>query len=342
VTLPAGGSLLRALLALLVVLLVSASPGGQGAAPTLEELASEGHLELDAALAATGSIVPGQKLTVSLTIATDRWFAGGTRISLPEVAGLVMLQTEHFATNASELRGGQGWVLQRWTLDAYPQRAGEFTIPAITVRVKVNAGGAGEVEGTLATEPLAFTVTLPAALEGVAQWVAAPEFTVSQRFDRSLEGLQVGDAFEREIEFTATDVMAMMLPGLAVVESPGLAAYPAPPVLENSSNRGQTRASRRQRISYVVQAGGQYQLPAEDFFWWDTTRGELQVLSLPATEITVGAAAVAGAARGGPAVAGPPPPAPGATYPVAVDTGEAVAGNRPAAPARAAGATQPR
>jgi hypothetical protein len=138
-------------------------------------------------------------------------------------------------------------------------------------------------------------------LADVAQWVAAPDFSVSQRFDRSLEGLQVGDAFEREVVFEASDVMAMMLPTFTADELPGLAAYPAPPVLENSNNRGQSRASSRQKISYVVQAEGQYQLAPADFFWWDTTRDELHVLSLPATAITVGAGAgpVAGTATAG-------------------------------------------
>lgn len=280
-------SLTRLLRGMLLVLAVAGAPG-IGAELTPQQLVSEGHLQLASSLAPSGDIVPGQKLTLSLTIATDRWFTGGTRIALPEVPGLVILQTEQFATNASERRGEQNWVLQRWTLDVYPQRAGQFTIPPITARVKVNAGDAGDVEGALRSTPLAFAVTLPPALADVARWVAAPAFSVSQRFDRSLENLQVGDAFEREILFEASDVMAMMLPTFDPEEIPGLAAYPAPPVLDNSSNRGQVRASRRQRISYVVQAEGQFRLAGADFFWWDTRQGELRVLSLPATVVAVG------------------------------------------------------
>jgi len=51
--------------------------------------------------------VPGQKVTLTLEIATDRWFAGGTRIGIPEVPGLVILQTEQFASNASETHNGR-------------------------------------------------------------------------------------------------------------------------------------------------------------------------------------------------------------------------------------------
>ena len=89
----------------------------------------------------------------------------------------------------------------------------------------------------------------------------------------------------------------MMLPHFTASQLPGLAAYPAPPVLENSSNRGQTLASRRQRIGFVVETQGHYVLPAQDYFWWDTTSAQLKLLSLPATEITVGAGTVAANSR---------------------------------------------
>ena len=269
-------------------LIVLAGPMAQAAATTIADLQAAGRLEISARLSPDEDIVPGQKLTLNLKIATDRWFSGGTRIVLPEVPGLVILQTEQFASNASERRGEQNWVIQRWTLDIYPQRAGDFTIPTIASQVQVNAAAGDDVSGTLASPPVSFSVAVPPALADVQQWVAAPDFAVSQQFDRSLDGLQVGDAFERTIVFQASDVMAMMLPSAPPGEFNGLASYPSPPVLENTNNRGQASASRTERVSYVVEAEGRYQLPALDFYWWDTTAGELQLISLPPQEIVVG------------------------------------------------------
>jgi hypothetical protein len=285
---PTGHGLKR--LALGALLLCAMAYSTLAPAATIAALQAAGRLQIDASLAPREGIVPGQKLTLTLTIATDRWFSGGTRISLPEVPGLVILQTEQFASNASERRGESSWVIQRWTLDVYPQRPGNFTIPPVKARLQVNTAD-GDVEGVLSSPGVQFTVSLPPALAGLEQWVAAPAFSVAQQFDRSLEALQVGDAFERVVTFEASDVMAMMLPSLPPEDNPGLAAYPAPPVLENSNNRGQIRASRSERISYVVQAEGRYLLRARDFHWWDTVRSELRLVSLPAVEITVGSGA---------------------------------------------------
>jgi hypothetical protein len=261
-----------------------------GIASSVEELQGAGRLQVASSISPTEDLVPGQKITLTLQIATDRWFTGGTRIGIPEVPGLVILQTEQFASNASENRDGVSWVVQRWTLDVFPQRAGDFTIPPIRVQVKVNADESDAIEGALYTLPIHFSTAVPEALANVGHWVAAPAFEVRQGFDRPLEALEVGDAFELEVVFEAEDVMAMMLPTVTPEKLPGLAAYPSPPVLNNSNNRGQARASRTQRISYVVEAQGQYLLPARDYFWWDTRSAQLQLLSLPATEITVGTA----------------------------------------------------
>ena len=264
------------------------------AATTVADLQAQGRLSIDASLSPTEDVVAGQKLALVIEIATDRWFSGGTRLAIPEIPGLVILQTEQFASNASETRGTQSWVLQRWTLDVYPQRPGHFTITPIRARVRLNAGESGDIEGELLSPATRFSASLPPGLEPDQRWVAAPTFSATQLFDRTLQGLEVGDAFERELRFEASDVMAMMLPVFTPDAQPGLGIYPSPPKLENISNRGEIRALRRQRISYVVEAEGEYRLPPEEFFWWDTTRGELQLVSLEEIVFTVGSAAGAG------------------------------------------------
>ena len=96
---------------------------------TLDDLIAAQRLTIATRLLPDDNIMVGQKLALEITIATDRWFKGGTRIRLPEVSGLVFLQTEQFASNASEQRQGQSWVLQRWSIDVYPRQEGSFAGP---------------------------------------------------------------------------------------------------------------------------------------------------------------------------------------------------------------------
>ena len=86
-------------------------------ATTVEELLDTNRLQLRSWLLPAQKIVPGQQIKLNIEIATDRWFTGGTRIKIPEIPGLVILQTDDFASNSSEQRRGQSWVVQRWSLE---------------------------------------------------------------------------------------------------------------------------------------------------------------------------------------------------------------------------------
>ena len=276
----------------LLALLYALATSFTAAATTVEELLDADRLQLRSWLLPAQDIVLGQQIKLNIEIATDRWFTGGTRIKIPEIPGLVILQTDDFASNSSEQRRGQSWVVQRWSLEIYAQADGQFKIPPITASVKVSGDNGLNIEGEVLAPALEFSAARPDALSRAEHWVAAPRYKISQSFDRTLDGLQVGDAIERQIDFRAGDVMAMMLPAFAEEGIEGLTAYPEPPVLNNNSNRGTVTASRTERIVYIAEEPGEYRLPAQDFYWWDTTTAQVQMLTLPSVDILVGAAGV--------------------------------------------------
>ena len=277
-------------LILLLIVLAAASSAPAGASTSPEDLVASGELTLDTSLSQVENIVPRQRVQLLVEVATARWFTGGTRITIPEVPGLVILQTEQFASNASEQRAGQTWVIQRWSLELYPQTEGTFTVPELVLNVSVSAGGAESAAGPVRAPGISFTATKPEIMATVDDWVAAPEFRVEQSLDKELDALAVGDAIERTVTFEARDVMAMMLPELPAASLDGVAAYPLPPTLENRNNRGVATAERVEMVSYVLQTPGDFRLPELEFAWWDTRNNTLQMVSLPAIEFSVAAA----------------------------------------------------
>ncbi|MEP1594257.1 MAG: hypothetical protein ABJK20_06780, partial [Halieaceae bacterium] len=172
----------RGLFTLFFLCLIATGSYSQNPERVPADLIAEGTLRVDSRLIPDTGIVPGQKLVLELKVATTRWFAGGTRITLPEVPGLVILQTESFASNASEQRNGESWVVQRWAVDIYPQGEGEFTLPAITLNVQVNDAQAGNIRGPVKAPAVGFAANIPAELEQAKHWVAAPQFKVDQTF----------------------------------------------------------------------------------------------------------------------------------------------------------------
>jgi hypothetical protein len=274
---------------LLLCIIYSAGPGSAIVnAETLEEFKRDGHIKVAVSVLPENDVVPGQKTQLIIEIATDTWFTGGTRITPPEVPGLVILQNEQFASNATEVQGATTWVIQRWALDIFPQREGEHTIQPVRLKIKTRGHDGNDLEGELYTPPTQLQVTLPEALAGLKNWVAASDFSVSREFDKSTGELVVGDAIAHSVTFEATGVMAMMLPQVSYSKPSGMSVYPDPPVLESSNNRGSLTAMRSRTITYVAEKSGSYSIPPEEFYWWDTTSGELKTASLPEVPLIVG------------------------------------------------------
>ena len=289
-----GGTLMR-FLSLLLLLALPASAG------TLDSLLAEDRLRVASWLEPAEEIVVGQEVRLVIEVSTPRWFAGGTRIGAPEIDGLVVLRRNEFALNLSRREAGDTWVVQRWELELYPQRSGEFALPPIQLELAVNDAEAGILRGQVQTEPLAFRVQLPAAMAGSGSWLATPSLSIRQRVDRDPANLVPGDAFTRVLEIEATYVTAMMLPEPDLSAPEGIAAYPAIPELENRSNRGEATAIRRQAVTYVVERAGQYRLPALSLTWWNTETRQRETTVLPELEIDAGAATPLASGTGLPA-----------------------------------------
>ncbi|MCB1684730.1 MAG: hypothetical protein R3E82_19660 [Pseudomonadales bacterium] len=227
-------------------------------------------------------IVARRQVDLYIEVATDGFFSGGTTIAEFEIPGVVVLRREQFAVNATRIKDGVSWAVQRWKIALYPQQSGFFEVPSIAVTV-VSGPSAQRIEA--ATEPFGFSVHLPGELSASGDWVAVPRLEVEEGYDRpesEFEALEPGDAVVRVVEMSARDTVAMMLPEIRFPAPPGVAVYRDPPRLEDSVNRGVSRASRRETVTYVIEKAGRYALPQVDIHWWDTDRDEPGRHSLPA------------------------------------------------------------
>jgi len=269
-----------------LLLLVAISPAG---ATTLEQLQRDGRLQIRTWITPASAVVARQQVLLHIEISTDRWFSGGTRIGHVDMRDAIVLQREAFAVNSTRREVTRTWAIQQWTLMIYPQRDGRFDIPAVAVNLSIAGDDGAPVKGTLYTEPLIFTTTLPAALQGIDEpWLVTTQFTVTEQYNRSLDSLDAGDALIRTIHMYAADVPAMMLPVITPETHDGLAVYAKPPQLVDHSDRGNYRAERTQMFTYVFEKPGAYELPARTFFWWNTASGMLESVRLEAQTLQVG------------------------------------------------------
>jgi len=253
--------------------------------------AEQPNIEISTALDPSDVVVPGQRVRLTITIATPRWFTRGTEISLPEVPGLILLRNQQFASNATERRGGESWSLQRWSIDAFPVEEGLLRIPPIELAVSVSTGPTTKQQATLKTPWLSIEARIPEALTGVDHWIASPSVVLEQTVETGDvvvgSSIPLGTAISRRLTISAQDVMAMMLPKAEAFSDPLLQTYPEPPVLQNRASRGALQARRSERTVWIASAPGTTVIPPTTLNWWNTDTGQLQVLSSEPVALTI-------------------------------------------------------
>ncbi|MBR9873154.1 MAG: protein BatD [Vibrionaceae bacterium] len=219
-----------------------------------------------------------EQVILTIEVATPRWFTGGTRIGSVEIPDVIAKQRNQLAINFTERKGGQTWSRQRWEVTLYPQVSGDFVVPPIAVGVQVSAPDGKNVSGTLYTQPIRFSASLPSGLlSDNTPWFAATHVDVKQEWATSSEPLKVGDAITRQITITAQDSLSVLLPDLLKGESNDrYQTYLQPHQLTDTQTRGDYQSTRTEQSVYVIQQGGELTLPAHEFQWWNSETQQLE------------------------------------------------------------------
>ena len=254
-------------------------------ADTIAQLQQEDKLRIRAWVEPEDNIIARQQVKLQIEVATDKWFSGGTRTGRFEIKDAIVMQREKFAVNSTRTVGDKSWTVQQWTLVVYPQRDGQFEIPAIPLQLSVAGDGIESIIGEVSTQPMTFEAMVPeqiisGQMQDNKNWLASNRFEVEESFNKATEELVPGDALIRTITFSADNLPAMMLPEIEVENVEGVAVYRKPPQLTDKVNRGEYIAERTEVITYVFEKAGEYELPKQIFFWWSLETNSLETIEL--------------------------------------------------------------
>ncbi|MFV2058231.1 MAG: hypothetical protein ACC707_17335, partial [Thiohalomonadales bacterium] len=256
-------------------------------ADTLSELQRADKLRIKAWIEPKQDITAKQQVKLHIEIATDRWFSRGVRFGQFEIEDAIVLQRDNFALNSTRNQNGKSWTIQQWTLVVYPQRDGEFVVPAIPVILSIAGENLQAITGRVYTKPMSFVASIPTKLKEINNWIASTRFEIKSSFNRPFEELKPGDALIRTIQLSADDLPAMMLPEVEAEDIPGIAIYKKSPVVADKVNRGEYLAERTESLTYVFEKAGDYRLPPLTYYWWNLESGALEVVELAAIPLRV-------------------------------------------------------
>jgi hypothetical protein len=131
-------------------------------------------------LTGTDSVWVGQRVTLVVELLVPGYFASAASFDLPDPDGVLLLPPVGHPVLGNETIDGTMYTVQRHQLAAWPMRAGEQAIPALTVRVsfKRNPLDSDTVAVSLSTAPSRFAVKLPPGAEPLGTVISARNLRV--------------------------------------------------------------------------------------------------------------------------------------------------------------------
>ena len=184
----------------------------------------------------------------------------------------------------------------------FPQRSGPLEIPDILFRGEVTDGSSNFVFRNLNTRRVTafidgMTVDVkqrPAAAANSPVWLPVSGLTLEDNWAPDTEELQIGDSVVRTITMVAEGLDGAVLPPFGITDLDGANTYPDPAEIDRTFVSGAIVGTRVETMTIVPTVDGNLEIPEIAIPWWNIDTDQLQVTSIPAKTLTIGA--IAGAA----------------------------------------------
>lgn len=221
-----------------------------------------------------------QPFKVTITVLTATWYTAPIEFDNLQVPNAFVLPFDRTMPGMYDHNGEQYAGIQFYYI-VFPYKAGEFTIPAITVHATTPPKGSSESRRiTLKTPVRHFTVkSVPDNVEG--DWLVARSVTLHERWNKSLTDLEVGDVIERTVTVRAAGTLPQFIPPLAEKKLDFANVYTEEPELKDTRNDYDANGELTQSFIYLLEKEGEFVIPSMKVQWWNPNAGKMNARNLP-------------------------------------------------------------
>ncbi len=226
------------------------------------------------------SVYVQQPFKVTITVLTATWYTAPIEFDNLQVPNAFVLPFNRTTPGMYDHNGEQYAGIQFYFI-VFPYKAGQFTIPAITVHATTPPKGSSESRRiTIKTPVQHFTVkSIPDNVEG--DWLVAKSITLHEHWNKPLSDLKVGDVIERTVTVQARGTLPQFIPPLTEEKLNFANVYPQDPELKDTRNAYDANGELTQSFIYLLEKEGEFVIPSMKVQWWNPNAGKINARSLP-------------------------------------------------------------
>ena len=237
------------------------------------------------------SAIPGQVLTLRITVLVPTWLPKPVVFPTFDAPNVLVRLPEGSTGPTSRTIDGETWsgVSRRYLIS--PMVPGPADLPAQDLIVTwAEPGQTDPLVQTIALDPITVTGVTPEGTEDLSPFLAAENVTLTGEVSEAEMPLAAGDSLTITLTAAIEGTSAMFLPQLfPPVSMPGVAAYPAEPLIVDKEDRGKQSGTRTETLTLVAQSGGGGELAPVEVRWYNLSSKKVETATTEGLTISVDA-----------------------------------------------------
>ena len=226
----------------------------------------------------------GETIRLRVTVLSPTWFPTPPEFPSFELANSVVSLPPNSSRPTSRRVGRDTWSGIVRNYEIHPLIGALYRLDDLVIQVTyADPDDRSPLTVDVDLPPVEFRAIVPAGAETLDPYLAGRRLTLTRDIEGETDTLEAGDALIVRYTAELDGLPAMFLPPLvATAEIAGVSVYANQPLLEDAE-----RSRRSETLTYLFEAGGQFELPAVELSWWNTETSAIETTTVPSLTISV-------------------------------------------------------
>ncbi len=227
------------------------------------------------------SVYVQQPFRVNITVYTKTWFTAPLEFTNLQIPNAFIVPFDATQPGMFTIGGKQYPGIQFYYI-VFPYKTGEFSVPPLEITAQSPPEGSSTSRKVVIhTKEEKFTVKDIPKDKKKGTWLVAKEVILTEKWNKDLNQLKVGDVLERTITIVAKGTLPQFIPNLSEEQQVKWAStYPKDPLLKDFKGGGDVSGQSSQTVTYLLEKPGNFTLPAIVLSFWNPYTSKMQDRSI--------------------------------------------------------------
>ena len=230
-------------------------------------------------------VMVGESIQLRVTVLGPTWFPQPPEYPSFEITNAVVRLPPDSSRPTRQRVGSETWTGIVRNYEVIPLIGARYQLgdQEIQITYANPENVSARLSATVKLPPIEFAAVVPQGAESLNPYIAGRELSLVREFEGDASSFEAGDALVVRYTAKLDGLPSMFLPDLMpAIEMPGVSVYADRPEFSDDE-----LASRSEKLTFVFEAGGDFEIPGASLDWWNSETSSIETASVPSMTVSV-------------------------------------------------------